>query len=45
MRTARTAEDLLTEVQKLGSGWELVTVVVDDKRTDRYVAYLKRHKP
>ena len=43
--SAATAEELLPAVsQEGGSGWEMVSAVVDPARTDKYVAYLKRHK-
>lgn len=43
--TSTTAPDLLTQANDLGSqGWELVSVVVDTTRPDKYVGYLKRKK-
>ena len=40
--SASTAETLLNQLNALTDNWELVSVVVDDQRTDRYIAYLKR---
>ena len=43
--TSSTAPDLLTQANDLGSqGWELVSVVVDTTRPDKYLGYLKRKK-
>jgi hypothetical protein len=43
--TAPTAEELANRLGVLGAqGWELVNVVIDGQRPDRYVAYLKRRK-
>jgi len=43
--TSTTAPDLLTQANDLGGqGWELVSVVVDTTRPDKYVGYLKRKK-
>ena len=40
--TNTNADALLTQLNALTDGWELVNVVIDDQRLDRYVAYLKR---
>jgi len=45
MITATTANDLTTQANSLGArGWEIVSVVLDQSRTDKYVGYLKRRK-
>ena len=41
--TADSTEKLLTSANALGAeGWEMISVVVDTNRHDRYVGYLKR---
>ncbi|HWY67785.1 MAG TPA: hypothetical protein VNX88_03920 [Terriglobales bacterium] len=43
--TSTTAPDLLNQANDLGGqSWELVSVVVDTTRPDKYVGYLKRKK-
>ena len=42
--SASTGEALLTQLNSLSDQWELVSVVLDDQRPDRYLAYLKRPK-
>ena len=43
--TSTTAPDLVNQANDLGGqGWELVSVVVDTTRPDKYVGYLKRKK-
>ena len=45
MITADSTDKLLTSANALGAeGWEMVSVVVDTNRPDRYVGYLKRLK-
>jgi hypothetical protein len=45
MITASTATDLATRANTLGTqGWEMVGVVLDTTRPDKYVGYLKRKK-
>jgi hypothetical protein len=45
MITANNASDLTTEANTLGAqGWEMVSVVLDTSRPDKYVGYLKRKK-
>jgi len=45
MITADSTDKLLTSANALGAeGWEMVSVVVDTTRQDRYVGYLKRLK-
>lgn len=45
MITANSASDLTTQANTLGAqGWEMVSVVLDPSRTDKYVGYLKRRK-
>ena len=45
MITANNATDLTTEANTLGAqGWEMVGVVLDASRPDKYVGYLKRKK-
>lgn len=44
LMSASTGEAMLTQLNDLSDQWELVSVVLDDQRTDRYVAYLKRPK-
>jgi hypothetical protein len=45
MITAESTDKLLTSANALGAeGWEMVSVVVDTNRQDRYVGYLKRPK-
>jgi hypothetical protein len=45
MITAGYPQDLLSQVNDLGNqGWELVSVVIDTTRGDKYVGYLKRKK-
>lgn len=46
LTTAKSAEDLRDGLVSDGEdGWELVDVIFDSKRSDPYVAYLKRQKP
>ena len=45
MVTANTATNLTTQANTLGAqGWEMVGVVLDTSRVDKYVGYLKRKK-
>jgi hypothetical protein len=45
MISSTTASDLTSQANTLGlQGWEMVGVVLDTSRTDKYVGYLKRKK-
>jgi len=45
MISATTATDLTSQANTLGlQGWEMVGVVLDTSRPDKYVGYLKRKK-